>query len=78
MVVRREGEPSSDDYDWDAWEALVVYCLRIQHNVEDLIDYWKANGARLDYAKNFAPQHWQRIVDAFKQRRQQLEGTTNG
>ena len=56
----------------------MVQFLVVHNSVDGLIDMWKENSNMLDWAKKVAPDHWQRIRDAFAKRKSAVTGDTHG
>lgn len=52
----------------------MVACLIVHNTVDGLVDMWKSNANMLDWAKKVAPDHWQRIRDAFAKRKSAITG----
>jgi hypothetical protein len=63
-----------EEYNWALYEELMVACLVVHSSVDGLVDMWKANANMLDWAKKVAPDHWQRIRDAFAKRKSAITG----
>ena len=63
-----------EDFDWDSYEKYMVAFLVVHSTVEGLVDMWKANANLLDWAKKVAPDHWQRIRDAYAKRKSAIAG----
>ena len=72
-VVSSSDEPDKD-FNWDLYEQIMVSCLVVHSSVEGLVDMWKSNINMLDWAKKKAPNHWQRMRDAFAKRKSALTG----
>lgn len=66
-------EPDKD-YNWRLYEEMMVACLIVHNTVDGLVDMWKSNANMLDWAKKVAPDHWQRIRDAFAERKSAITG----
>jgi hypothetical protein len=60
------------------YEQLMVQFLVVHNSVDGLIDMWKDNANMLDWAKKVAPDHWQRIRDAFAKRKSAVTGDAHG
>jgi hypothetical protein len=71
-VVEAPANPES--YNWGAYEKYMVAFLPVHNSVDGLIDMWKSNANMLDWAKKVAPDHWQRIRDAFAKRKAAITG----
>lgn len=65
---------SDEEFDWDFYEKTIVACLIVHNSVDGLVEMWKANSNMLDWAKKVAPDHWQRIRNAFAQRKSAVIG----
>lgn len=62
------------DFNWPLYEETMVACLIVHNTVDGLVSMWKANSNMLDWAKKVAPDHWQRIRDAFAKRKSAITG----
>lgn len=65
---------SEVDFNWDMFEHMMIKCLIFSVTVDMLVDYWKSNANKLDWAKKVAPLHWQRIRDAFALKKAAIKG----
>lgn len=78
VVLRARTEVSSSEeakeFDWAAYEALIIAALIVPRSSDALVDYWKANANMLDWAKKVNPETFERIRLAFADRKQQLLG----
>ena len=77
LSPRREEVSSSEEakeFDWAAYEGLIVAALIVPRTTDALVDYWKANANMLDWAKKVKPELFERIRLAFADRKQQLLG----
>lgn len=78
VVLRRaEGlssEKEAKEFDWEAYEGLIIAALIIPRSTDGLVDYWKANANMLDWAKKVKPDAFERIREAFAARKQQILG----
>lgn len=78
VVLRRaEGlssEQEAKEFDWAAYEGLLIAALIIPRSTDALVDYWKANANMLDWAKKVKPDAFERIREAFASRKQQILG----
>lgn len=72
-TVSSSEEPQSD-FNWDLYEEVMVACLIVHNTVDGLVEMWKSNANMLDWAKKKAPNHWQRIRDAFAKRKSAILG----
>ena len=80
-VTFREEVSSSEEakeFDWAAYEGLIIAALIVPRSTDALVDYWKANANMLDWAKKVKPEIFERIRGAFAARKQQLLGGQNG
>ena len=73
-VVASSSDEPDKDFNWDLYEQIMVSCLVVHSSVEGLVDMWKSNINMLDWAKKKAPNHWQRMRDAFAKRKSALTG----
>jgi hypothetical protein len=77
ITLRARTEVSSFDeakeFDWEAYEGLMIAALIIPRTVEYLADYWRSNSNMLDWAKKVRPDVYDNIRLAFTKRRKQLE-----
>ena len=74
---RREelsSEESANQFDWTAYEGLLIAALIVPRSTDHLVDYWKANANMLDWAKKVKPDVYERIREAFAARKKQLTG----
>lgn len=71
---RTESYSNPDDFNWQLYEETMVACLIVHNTVDGLVDMWKSNSNMLDWAKKVAPDHWQRIRDAFAKRKSAITG----
>lgn len=76
LRVREElsSESEAKEFDWAAYEGLIVAALIVPRSTDALVDYWKANANMLDWAKKVKPEIFERIREAFAARKQQLLG----
>lgn len=73
--LRREelsSEQEAHEFDWDAYEKLIVACLIVPRSLDGLVDYWRANVNMLDWCKKVRPEAYERIVAAFSARKTKL------
>ncbi len=61
------------EFDWEAYAGLITAALIVPRSVDHLVDYWKANANMLDWAKKVKPDVFERVREAFSERRKQLE-----
>jgi uncharacterized caspase-like protein len=61
------------EFDWQAYCGLITAALIVPRTVDGLVDYWKANANMLDWAKKVRPDVFERVREAFSERRKQLE-----
>lgn len=80
VTFRAEVSSSEEakEFDWAAYEGLIIAALIVPRNTDDLVDYWKANVNMLDWAKKVKPDVFERIRLAFANRKQQLIGANDG
>lgn len=67
-------EEPGQDFNWDLYEKMMVACLVVHKTVDGLVNMWKSNANMLDWAKKKAPNHWQRMRDAFAARKSAILG----
>ena len=75
VVERTQRDISSEpdsDFDWDAWAELLVYCLRFQKSMDELLDYWRLNSTLIEYAKKIKPDVFNRVRQNFTQRKEKV------
>lgn len=80
VTIRAElsSEQEAKEFDWGAYEGLIVAALIVPRSSDALVDYWKANANMLDWAKKVKPDVYERIRSAFADRKQQLKGANDG
>lgn len=80
VTFRAEVSSSEEakEFDWAAYEGLIVAALIVPRTTDALVDYWKANANMLDWAKKIKPEIFERIRLAFADRKKQLQGGQDG